>query len=114
MSNFIETVKGFYSQRYYKVYHQGQPLNIKVIKPDKNLSFYIHGLAIKTAEELQENKFVYEYKHQLRFAFYLEGFEAHRKLHLNELRKFYDTSKSMAFDIADDSKVSVNLLPNSV
>ncbi|MGB3513683.1 MAG: hypothetical protein WBA93_31655 [Microcoleaceae cyanobacterium] len=114
MSNFAETVKGFYSQRYQKVYDEGKPLDIEVIKAYKNLSFHIHGLGIETAEELRQKDFIYEYEYQLRFAFNLENLVGYGGLFLDDLRKFSDLPKCMAVDGKDDSKAAVNQLPNSV
>lgn len=58
MSNFVEIVKGFYSQKYLRVYDEGKIVDIEVIKPYENLSFYIHGLNIENAEELLQKEFV--------------------------------------------------------
>ena len=65
MSNFVEIVKGFYSQRYQKVYDEGKPVDIEVIKTYESLYFHIHGLCTEKAEELQQREFVDEYEYQL-------------------------------------------------
>lgn len=99
MSNFVETVKGFYSQKYLKVYDEGKAVDIEVIKASENLYFYIHGLNIEKAEELLQKEFVDEYKYQLRFAFNLENLvSVYRGLYLSDLQKFDEMPKCMAVD----------------
>lgn len=115
MSNFVETVKGFYSQKYLKVYDDGKPVDIEVIKAYENLSFYIHGLYIEKAEELLQKEFVHEYEYQLRFAFNLEHLvSGYGGLHLSDLQKFDEIQKCMAVDGENDFEATVNQLPNSV
>ncbi|GGA10792.1 hypothetical protein [Okeania sp. KiyG1] len=115
MSNFVETVKGFYSQKYLKVYDRGKPVVLEVIKPYENLSFYIHGLNLEKAEELLQKEFVDEYKYQLRFAFNLENLVSlYGGLYLSDLQKFDEIPKCMAVDGENDFEATVNQLPNSV
>ncbi|KJH73576.1 hypothetical protein [Aliterella atlantica] len=67
MSNFVETIKQFYSQGYKKVYDEGQPLEVA----RKKWSFHIHGLGVEPAAELDESS-INSYIHTLRFDFNLE------------------------------------------
>ena len=91
MSNFLEIVKGFYSQRYQKVYDQGKTVDIAVIKNYESLSFHIHGLCTEKAEELQQRKFVDEYEYQLRFAFNLKNLiSGYGGIFIDDLRIFSD------------------------
>ncbi|MDY7007015.1 MAG: hypothetical protein SWX82_24585 [Cyanobacteriota bacterium] len=115
MSNFVETFKGFSSQKYLKVYDDGKPVDIEVIKAYENLSFYIHGLNIEKAEELLQKEFLDEYKYQLRFAFNLKNLvSVYGGLYLSDLQKFDEMPKCIAVDEENDFEATVNQLPNSV
>lgn len=67
-SNFVDTIKQFYSQGYRKVYDGVNPLAI----PARKWSFHIHGLGIPPAHLLDENSLDNPYEYTLRFAFDLE------------------------------------------
>ncbi len=115
MSNFLEIVKGFYSQRYQKVYDEGKTVDIAVIKNYESLSFHIHGLCTEKAEELQQRKFVDEYEYQLRFAFNLKNLiSGYGGIFIDDLRIFSDMPESMAVDGENNPEAVVNKLPNSV
>ena len=115
MSNFLEIVKGFYSQRYQKVYNEGKPVDIEVIKTYESFSFHIHGLCIEKAKELQQREFVDEYEYQLRFAFNLENLiSGYGGIFLDDLRIFSYMPECMAVDGENYGETVVNKLPNSV
>lgn len=102
MSNFVDTIKQFYSQGYQRVYDEGQPLEIL----QKKWSFHIHGLGIEPAEALDENS-VDSYVHTLRFAFNLERMMGNDGIHITDV--MYDTIMAR-----DDYRVPKEVITESL